>query len=196
MSDSDLRVVTAILTVVFIAWIGGYAIYSSRRYKMKAVAVSPRQATLTQQGLIITAVLLDGYLIARAFLPELDRWVMAASSPSPILALMLMVAGFLLVVATHLHMGASWRIGVPKDDNNIDALITTGTHQLSRNPIYLGIMLMLVGMVIAAPGPITVVGLLLTFFGLQSIIAEEEAYLERCFGGEYLDYKTRVRRWV
>ena len=196
MSDSDLRVLTAILTVVFIAWIGGYALYSSRRYKMKAVAVSPRQTTPTQKMLLVTAVVLDGYIIARAFMPELDTWLMTAASPSPVMALMLMVVGFLLVIATHLHMGASWRIGVPKDDNNIDALVTTGTHQLSRNPIYLGIMLMLVGMVIAAPGPITVAGLLLTFFGLQSIIAEEEAYLERCFGSEYLEYKTRVRRWV
>ncbi len=196
MIESDLRVWVAVLTVIFLAWIGGYALYSSRRYKVQAVAVGPRRTTPWQKILLLTAVLLDGYLITRAFKPALDDIVMAQPSLSPFLSLAMMLAGFLLVVATHLHMGASWRIGVPGEGNDIEALVTTGTHQLSRNPIYFGIMLMLFGIVLAAPGPITVAGLLLTFFGLQSIISEEERYLERCFGDEYKEYKARVRRWI
>lgn len=77
------------------------------------------------------------------------------------------------------------------------ALITTGLYAWSRNPIYVGLCLFNMGIGIASnnlwiflsfiPGAV-----LVYYFA----IAKEEAYLERRFGGEYLVYKGRVRRWL
>ncbi len=196
MAEGDLKSIIAGLTIIFILWIAGYAIFSSLQNRIKAVAVSARQTTPWQRILLVTAVIFDGYLIARVWLPALDQWVYAQPSPAPYLAIAVMIGGGALMVLTHLHMGASWRIGVPQDGGDIAKLIITGPHRFSRNPIYLGILTMLAGATIAALSPLTIGGLIVTFIGLQSIIAEEEAYLERQFGDEYTAYKTRVRRWL
>lgn len=196
MSEEMLRWIVAGLTIAFIAWIGGFAAYSTRRNKVRAVAVTPRQATLWQRLLLLVAVALDGYLIARAWAPALDRWVLAMPSPAPLLAVALMALGGGLMIVTHLHMGASWRIGVPQGKDDIAELVTGGPHRLSRNPIYLGILGMIAGAALAVPGPLTIGAFIVTFIGLQSIVAEEEAYLERQFGEQYAAYKKRVRRWI
>ena len=196
MPEAALRTYVAFLVVFFILWIGGFALYASWRHGVQSVAVRPHQTTGWQRVLIITALILDGYFIARAGLPVLDQWMLASNSPAPFLSLIIMAAGGLLMMATHIHMGASWRIGVPDTGNDITSLVTSGPHSFSRNPIYLAIMMMLTGMALAAPGPLTIAGLTVTFFGLQSIITEEEDYLQRQFGDGYTAYKARVRRWI
>jgi protein-S-isoprenylcysteine O-methyltransferase Ste14 len=77
------------------------------------------------------------------------------------------------------------------------ALVTTGIHDWTRNPIYLGMFLVYAGIGIAARSPwalILVLPLAITI--RYGVVAREEAYLERRFGDAYRDYKTRVRRWL
>ncbi len=77
------------------------------------------------------------------------------------------------------------------------ALVTEGPYRRSRNPIYLGMALIYLGVVCATAS----LGILV-FFPLVILIMEfgvirrEERYLERKFGRDYLDYKARVRRWL
>jgi len=76
-------------------------------------------------------------------------------------------------------------------------LIISGPFKFSRNPIYLGMALILFGVEI-------VLGWLSPFlFPImfviiinKSFIPIEENNLEKLFGGKYLDYKKRVRRWI
>jgi len=76
-------------------------------------------------------------------------------------------------------------------------LVTTGIHGWSRNPIYLGMFLVYVGIGIAVRSPsIVILTLPLAIIIHYGVIAREEAYLERRFGDEYRNYKARVRRWV
>jgi len=75
--------------------------------------------------------------------------------------------------------------------------VTTGIHGWSRNPIYLGMFLVYVGIGIAVRSPsIVILTLPLAIIIHYGVIAREEAYLERRFGDEYRNYKARVRRWV
>jgi len=77
------------------------------------------------------------------------------------------------------------------------ALVTTGIHGLSRNPIYLGMFLIYAGIGIAVRSPwILVLVLPLAITIRYGVVAREEAYLERRFGDAYLAYKRRVRRWL
>jgi protein-S-isoprenylcysteine O-methyltransferase Ste14 len=77
------------------------------------------------------------------------------------------------------------------------ALVTTGIHGWTRNPIYLGMFLSYAGVGIAAGSLwILVLGLPLAVAIRYGVVAREEAYLERRFGDAYRAYKARVRRWL
>jgi protein-S-isoprenylcysteine O-methyltransferase Ste14 len=79
----------------------------------------------------------------------------------------------------------------------VRALVTTGIHGWSRNPIYVGMFTLYTGIGLAARSP-WVLALLLPLAVIMryGVVAREEAYLERRFGDAYRDYKTRVRRWL
>lgn len=77
------------------------------------------------------------------------------------------------------------------------ALVTTGIHGWTRNPIYLGMFLCYAGIGLGTRSPwVLVLTLPLAITIRYGVIAREEAYLERRFGGAYQDYKARVRRWL
>ena len=76
-------------------------------------------------------------------------------------------------------------------------IVDRGPYRLTRNPIYLGMVLGLIGLAIA----LNSLWLLLTLvpFALvirYGVVAREEAYLERKFGDDYRRYRARVRRWL
>jgi protein-S-isoprenylcysteine O-methyltransferase Ste14 len=77
------------------------------------------------------------------------------------------------------------------------AILSDGPYGVSRNPIYLGLIAIYLGVgVMADAGWVAVLLgplLLVMHFG---VIAREERYLERKFGDEYLRYKAKVRRWI
>ena len=76
-------------------------------------------------------------------------------------------------------------------------IVENGPYLFTRNPIYLGMFLGLIGLAIA----FDTLWLLLTLvpFALvirYGMVAREEAYLERKFGDVYRGYRSRVRRWL
>jgi protein-S-isoprenylcysteine O-methyltransferase Ste14 len=76
-------------------------------------------------------------------------------------------------------------------------IVESGPYRFTRNPIYLGMFLGLIGLAIAFDN----LWLLLTLvpFALvirYGVVALEEAYLERKFGEVYRSYRSRVRRWL
>lgn len=76
------------------------------------------------------------------------------------------------------------------------ALVTTGVHGWTRNPIYLGLFLCYGGIGLATRSPwLLVLTLPLATTVRYGVIAREEAYLEQRFGAAYRDYRARVRRW-
>jgi protein-S-isoprenylcysteine O-methyltransferase Ste14 len=76
-------------------------------------------------------------------------------------------------------------------------LITEGPYRFTRNPIYLALTLFYTGLAMLFNTLWAV--LLLPFVLLimkRGVIEREEAYLTQKFGGQYLAYKERVRRWL
>jgi protein-S-isoprenylcysteine O-methyltransferase Ste14 len=90
------------------------------------------------------------------------------------------------------------RADTPVPSNQaVRALVTTGIHGWSRNPIYVGMLLVYAGIGIAARSPwILILALPLFIILRYGVVAREEAYLERRFGETYRDYKAHVRRWL
>jgi protein-S-isoprenylcysteine O-methyltransferase Ste14 len=77
------------------------------------------------------------------------------------------------------------------------SIVDTGPYRFTRNPIYLGMMLGLVGLAIAFDSLWPLVTLVPFALVIRyGVVAREEAYLERMFGEVYRRYRARVRRWL
>ena len=84
-----------------------------------------------------------------------------------------------------------------RTDRPVPRLTTAGPFGYSRNPAYLGLAMIYAGIAVLRNSLWTILLLPAVLFVIQrELIGREERYLERSFGEEYLDYKTRVRRWV
>ncbi len=77
------------------------------------------------------------------------------------------------------------------------ALVVDGPYRVSRNPIYLGMATLYVGLAFLLGLMWALLFLPLVLIAVDRlVIAREETYLERKFGPEYLEYTKRVRRWI
>jgi protein-S-isoprenylcysteine O-methyltransferase Ste14 len=77
------------------------------------------------------------------------------------------------------------------------SMITRGPYRFSRNPMYLGMVSMMLGLALyvgTLPFYLSAVG----YFGVLNFvfIAFEEDKLAKAFGAEYMQYRRRVRRWI
>jgi protein-S-isoprenylcysteine O-methyltransferase Ste14 len=84
-----------------------------------------------------------------------------------------------------------------RPDRPATALVTGGPFRFSRNPLYLSLITLYLGITLLfdALWPLIMLIPVLAFVHWR-IVLREEKYLEAKFGVAYRDYKTRVRRWI
>src|ERR1700730_960909 len=76
-------------------------------------------------------------------------------------------------------------------------IVTSGPFSVSRNPLYIGIILLNIGIgCFVNSFRHLLLSAVLAAALLKGVIEPEEAYLEQKFGDKYLRYKVKVRRWV
>ena len=76
-------------------------------------------------------------------------------------------------------------------------LVTGGFYRITRNPMYLGMFLMLFGVAFLLGSVSTLLPLALFVLVIRyNFVLGEERFLEAAFGQRYLDYKSEVRRWI
>lgn len=137
-------------------------------------------------------VALVAEILLHFLLPLARLW----TSPLRWLALLLAVAGVMLAVTSaksFRRAGTTLRPG----GGDSTALVVAGPFRYSRNPMYLALSLILLGVALAlgSLGPLLVVPLFMAFIQ-RDFIGPEERSLEQRFGDEYRDYRRRVRRWL
>lgn len=77
------------------------------------------------------------------------------------------------------------------------SLQTSGIYSITRNPMYLGLVFLYLGLTFLIGSWWHIILLPVLIFIIQGyIIRKEEEYLKRAFGQEYLTYKSKVRRWI
>ncbi|HQU81691.1 MAG TPA: methyltransferase [Pyrinomonadaceae bacterium] len=96
-------------------------------------------------------------------------------------------------VLAQIQMGNSWRIGI--DEEKETALVQSGLFRLSRNPIFLGMQITLLGFFLAAPNALTLLILVLGLVLIQIQVRLEEEFLSKIHGAKYDDFRSQVRRW-
>jgi protein-S-isoprenylcysteine O-methyltransferase Ste14 len=111
------------------------------------------------------------------------------------LGLALMVGGFAVTVAAQLQMGDSWRIGV--DPGERTGLVDGGLFARVRNPIFSGMLLGSLGLVLAVPGALSIAGFMTLVIAIEMQVRRiEEPYLLQSHGETYRAYARRVGRFV
>lgn len=105
------------------------------------------------------------------------------------------VIGFLLGVAAFIEFRKARTTLDPH--GSARQLVTSGVYRFTRNPIYLGFLLMVIGLplnsgfywgLLVAPFYVTTMNRL--------VIEREEDYLQKKFKDAYTSYTSRVRRWL
>ena len=105
-----------------------------------------------------------------------------------------LIASLSWTIIAQYQMANSWRIGIDYEEKT--TLVNKGVFSLSRNPVFVGVMMVYTGTFLIAPNAITLMLEVLCFFMLQIQARLEEEYLERIHGEEYVTYKNKVRRWL
>lgn len=128
----------------------------------------------------------------------LHLWLPVArvlSAPWTYAGIALIVAGLSVVVVPATAFKRADTTVIPFKESS--ALLTGGMYRLTRNPMYVGMVAILLGVALLCGtlSPFVAPVLFVPILNVR-VIRHEEAMLEDRFGQDYRDYKRRVRRWV
>lgn len=140
--------------------------------------------------LVFAVFLLGGILVGRAFRYQLipQPFALAIGGALAIFAVML----FLWALLSFRRAATPMVPYMPTS-----SIIDSGPFALTRNPVYLAMAILYIGLtfLVNTPWPLLLLPFVLVVMQ-RGVIEREERYLERKFGNEYLSYKARVRRWI
>lgn len=143
--------------------------------------------------LLALAALMLGLLLDW-LLPAYLLYLMLSLTERIVIGVLLIAAGCALPIAARtrfISLGTQVNPYKP-----VSALATTGVYAYLRNPMYIGLTLLLIGLGIAFASDwtlvMTVVFVLIIHFG---VVLREERYLDAKFGEDYRQYKARVPRY-
>ncbi|HHV30397.1 methyltransferase family protein [Acetivibrio mesophilus] len=104
------------------------------------------------------------------------------------------VTGLSFCLYAQLKMGSSWRVGI--DEKVKTDLITTGLYKYIRNPTYLGLFLLNIGVWLIWPTWTVFLFNLVFILFLDIQVRCEEDYLSSIHGIKYIEYKKRTKRYI
>ena len=140
--------------------------------------------------------LVVGVVVVYSFFPSAYKYLM----PIPWLdrsawaGVILLILSLVWTILAQAQMGESWRIGI--DSGRKTKLVQRGVFNISRNPIFLGMMFTLLGLLLVTPNAITLLTFVLGVVLINIQVRLEEEYLKTTHGAEYATYSRRVRRWI
>lgn len=103
-------------------------------------------------------------------------------------------AGLLLLLASLISFGRSFRVGI--DIDRPDKLVTTGIFSVSRNPIYVAFAAVLAGEFLLFSNWVLLVYLIAAVWLFHRQVLREEEFLRGHYGREYEEYCRKVRRYL
>jgi len=112
------------------------------------------------------------------------------------------VLGIVLLIASYQNIKWCFRLFSAAQTNTNTtkpalAIVEAGPFRISRNPMYLSYIVGFFGLgLLANSWPMLLLTPVFISFITAGIILPEEAYLERVFGEDYRNYKSRIRRWI
>ena len=95
-------------------------------------------------------------------------------------------------------LGGFRKAGTPPEPwREVTAFVASGVYRFTRNPMYLGMAAISLGLTVALESTAALLLLPIAIIAIRTqVIARKEAYMQRAFGTPYSDYCKRVRRWL
>ena len=118
------------------------------------------------------------------------------------LGFMTLVSVLLFILGSAIYLWCVWDFatfgrGTPAPIDPPKKLVIRGLYQFSRNPMYVGVLILILAWAASFKAIILVVYALLISIAFHAvIIIYEEPHLRSLFGDSYLDYCARVPRWI
>jgi len=109
------------------------------------------------------------------------------------IGLMLLLISLVWILIAQNQMDKSWRMGI--DLTAKTELVQRGFYHFSRNPIFLGVQVNLLGFFLVLPNAVTLTILIVGDILIQIQVRLEEDYLVQIHGKRYREYCQSVRRW-
>lgn len=193
-------VIPLVFGLVFVGVTFVRSLVTARRLGKSPFVVDRRDPVLGFVGAIFVSVVfgLIGYFGAIAVNPGLEqalgRIPRAHEQGWRLASIVGMTASLIWMTVAQVAMGRSWRVGI--DQAETLELRTRGPFAISRNPVFVGMLGMALGLALWSPTAVTVAGLAAAYIALEVQIRAEEAYLERTIGEPYRLYRARTPRWL
>jgi len=161
------------------------------------------------QGLVmlIMATVLSLILISPFYIFDISEQIVVDIFTFPVdlipqpynyVGLVFIPVGFLLIIWANYTLLVIGKISLRDREpmQKPEYLVLAGPYRFSRNPLYLGVLFALVGLVIFWSSIVTAFLTILVYIIFRNrFIKREEIILEEEFGDDYRDFKKRVRRW-
>ena len=140
---------------------------------------------------IVTLICAQLIYLSKPFFPELIFNYFNQIS------LFFLISGFSIILISFLRFKKEKTTIDPIKIEKASSLVTNGIFKYSRNPMYLGMLLILISVSIKFNfyGGLLVVGSFVYFITYFQILPEEKAML-KLFGKDFINYKNKTRRWV
>jgi protein-S-isoprenylcysteine O-methyltransferase Ste14 len=114
-----------------------------------------------------------------------------------IAAAMIVVMGALFSVAGVLSFRRARTTLNPTMPDAASTLVTSGIFRVTRNPMYIGLLLILVALAVFLSSGWALLGPVAFFLYIGRFqIQPEEIAMSRLFGSTYAEYRSKVRRWL
>ena len=143
--------------------------------------------------------------VAVVLLAGLAMWLVSAAAPSfawqfpyqRAITLALAVAGVFVAVLGVVSFRRAGTTVNPTKPQATSSLVSGGIYRFSRNPMYLGFLLVLVGCAVFLGNALAFIFIpAFVLYMNRFQITPEERALSSMFGAEFTAYKQRVRRWL
>ncbi len=138
-------------------------------------------------------IIVGGYGLLSSFI-EFKTIEYIDSSILKIIGVVLSILSFILIIAAQRTMANSWRIGI--DEKVKTKLVTNGAFKHIRNPIFSGMLLVLLSLFLVLPTYFMAYMTVLSYLITSIQVRLEEEYLTKVHSKDYLDYKAKVGRFI
>ena len=174
-----------------------YNIYFIKMFIQKNQGIKTRQIGNYKNSSIRTVEILMSiatFLIVPIQLVSIILDLTILNSSIRFIGFFIGILGDILFLISVITMKNSWRAGIPSEDKT--ELVSNGIYKISRNPAFLGFDLMYIGIALLYCNVLTIIFSLFAIIMLHFQILQEEKYLEKTFGDNYISYKSKVFRYI
>jgi len=130
-------------------------------------------------------------ILLNSFVP-IGHWL---NYPWRYLGVIIIVIGFSLSLGSGIYFR---KLGTnPRPGTQANVLVTKGPFRFTRNPMYVGLVTMLIGVsiLLGSYSPLFIIPVIFVILHRQFVLREEK-WMEGWFGERYIEYKSKTPRWL